>query len=439
MENFIKLEGKCNKDCIIYNNDVEAEALAQIYKIMDSHCFENVPIRIMPDVHSGNGIVIGFSAPLTDMINPSYVGVDIGCSVSMCITDKDINKEEIPIIEHKIKKEIPMGFDINSYRVFEMKDFFKFIKNEYNKARSSWGDMINDIEISEKGILKMLMRIGMDEGLFYKSIGTIGGGNHFIELGNLNGKYTFAIHCGSRNFGLKICKYWENVASTYKIDNKAYKDEIEKIKLNTPNKSEISTKIVELKERMVNELPPIGFLDGGNMRGYITDMVLAQAYAKYNHHIIIKRISDILKKINGAKVVETIQSVHNYIDINDRIIRKGAIRAYKNEKMLVPFNMRDGIAICEGKSNPEWNYTCSHGSGRKMSRGKAKRNLSMEEFRNTMDGIYSTSVSYDTIDESPMAYKETNSIINLISDTCTIIDVVKPIINIKSSNTFNFD
>lgn len=433
-KNYLELEGKFNKNCKIFNNEVEDEALATIQNILDNKAFENVPVRIMPDVHDGKGIVIGFTAPISDAICPSHVGVDIGCSITTYLTDKEINPEEYPLIEHRIKKEIPMGMNIHDKRQFEMKDFIKFIKKEYNKAVASWGEMIEEKSISEATISEMIRRISMDEGVFYKSIGTVGGGNHFIEIGNHDGKYAFTIHCGSRNLGVKVCKYWENIANSCQIDKAFFKNEVNKLKESIEDKTLIPEKIKELKVKMEAENAPTGYLTGENMKGYLSDMVIAQAYAKFNHLIIGEKIATIFKKINKAKVVETIQSIHNYVDLHDHIIRKGAIRAYKDEKMVVPFNMRDGLAICIGKSNPDWNYSCAHGAGRKMSRNKAKNTLSINEFKAEMNGIYSTTVNMSTIDESPMAYKDFNTIVDYIKETCDILYFIKPVINIKSGD-----
>lgn len=433
----MRLYGKNNKDCIVYNDDIDQDAISQIISILDTKAFKDVPVRIMPDVHLGKGIVIGFSAPLTDMVNPTHVGVDIGCSITLCVVNRAITEKDIPLIEHRIKKDIPMGFDIHKNRVFEMKDFIKFLNIEYNKARSTWPEMVNDITISENYLSKMLKRIGMDEGVFYKSLGTLGGGNHFIEIGSLSGNYTFAVHCGSRNFGLKVCKYWETIANTPSFDKDLFKERVKELKNTIKDKTMIPAKIEEIRQDMLNANVPNGYLSGVNMSDYISDMVIAQAYAKFNHHIITKRIEDIFKKINGGKVIDTVQSIHNYIDMNDHIIRKGAIRSYENERMLVPFNMRDGIAICVGRSNPDWNYSCSHGAGRKFSRSQAKKMISMDEYKESMNGIYSTSVNHSTLDESPMAYKDTDTIMHLISDTCEIVEVVKPIINIKAGESEN--
>ena len=390
---------------------------------------------ITGNCHQGKGIVIGFSAPITDAVCPSHVGVDIGCTITTYITDADINKEEFPLIEHRVKKEVPFGFSINEKRVFDMKEFFKFMKKEYNRARASWPEMINDVDLTEKGISNMLNRLGMDEGMFYKSLMSVGSGNHFIEFGDYNGKYAFTVHCGSRNFGVKVCKFWEKIASSNQVDNKILKDGIEHIKKTAKDRRDIPNMIKALKEDLESKTCSNGYVMGDNLKGYLTDMVIAQAYAKFNHYLIGKKIEEILKKINRAKVVEVVQSTHNYIDISgDHMIRKGAIRAYKDEKMVVPFNMRDGLAICVGKSNEDWNCSCAHGAGRKMSRSKAKENLTMEEFESEMSSVYSTSVCKNTIDESPMAYKDSKEIAELITDTCDIIALVRPIINIKATD-----
>ena len=434
MEKYITLVGSYNKDCKIFNTEVEEEALSTIYQVLNTKEFANVPIRVMSDVHNGKGSVIGFTAPITNAINPSIVGVDIGCGVTVCITDGKVNKDEFELIEYRTKKEIPMGHNIHDKRIFEMKPFLKFMRSEFNKARSSWSEMINDVEITEDYISKMLRRIGMDEGMFYKSLGTCGGGNHTIEYGTHNGCYTFMVHCGSRNFGLKVAKYWTKIASSNQIDNKLLKESIKDLKSKTKNKRELPEKIAALTEFFKSRSCSNGYLSGDNMKGYLTDMVIAQAYAKFNHYLICEKIVAILKKINGAKIIETIQSVHNYVDMTDHICRKGAIKSYEGEKMVIPFNMRDGLAICVGKSNPDYNYSAPHGSGRRLSRTKAKSELSMDEFNEQMKDVYSTTVCKNTLDESPMAYKDTSSILELIGDTCEVLYMVKPVINIKSTD-----
>lgn len=430
----LELKGKYNKDCKIFIDNVEDEALSLIYSILDSKEHANVPIRIMPDTHAGKGIVIGFTQPLSKSVCPNHIGVDIGCCITTCITNKELNSDDYELIEHRVNNEIPFGFNINKKRVFDMKVFLKFMRSEFNKARSMCPELVNDIEISEKYISNMLNRIGMDEGMFYKSLMSVGGGNHFIEFGDCEGKYAFTVHCGSRNFGVKVAKYWTKIASSNQIDNKLLKEAIKELKKNTENRRELPEKIAEITEEFKSRTCSNGYLMGDNMIGYLTDMVIAQAYAKFNHKLICDKIAEILYKINGAKVVETIQSIHNYVSFDDKMIRKGAIKSYEGEKMVIPFNMRDGLAICIGKSNSDWNCSAPHGAGRIMSRSKAKSNISLEDFKESMKGIFTTSVCKNTIDESPMAYKDTNVIIEHIKDTCDILYMVKPVINIKSTD-----
>lgn len=434
----LHLEGKYCKDCLVMNDEVETSALATIYDILGNKAFENSKIRIMPDVHDGKGIVIGFTAPLSNLVNPAHVGVDIGCMVSLYITDVKINKDEFSLIEHRIKKEIPFGNNYYSNRQFEMKDFLKFLRSYYNSQLAVAPEYINNITIDEEYLSKMMKRLRIDEGTFYKSIGTVGGGNHYIEINDYNGNYAFSIHCGSRNFGAKIGNYWISISEKGKINEKEIKSEIKKIVETTENKEEIPNIIKNLRENAINKLHK-GYLEGDLLKDYLSDMVIASAYARYNHMIISEKIIKILNNINGAVILDEIHSVHNYIDFEDKMIRKGAIRAHKDERILIPLNMRDGICIAYGLGNEEWNNSCSHGAGRKMSRSQAKSTLSLEEFEQEMSEVYSTTVCKNTIDESPMAYKDSKTIIELISETCKIINIAKPLINIKSTDVIEFN
>lgn len=429
----IELKGKYNQ-CKIYNDDVEDEALSTIINILNTKEHKDTPIRIMPDVHDGKGIVIGFTQPLTDAVCPSHVGVDIGCTVDLYITDKPVNPEEYPIINHRINQKLAFGINLAASKKYEEKEMYKFLRSYYDRAHAAWPEMINDIYIDDDYIYEVCTRIGMDLKKFYYSINSVGGGNHYIEIGNYKGNYTFSIHCGSRNFGKKICEYWERVANGEIYDKKKLKEIVKEIKNSCTDKTKLPELVENAKKTLISQTCTPGYLEGEKMKGYITDMVLATGYALFNHKIIAETIAKIFEKINGAKVVDSITSIHNYIDFEDHIIRKGAIRAYENERLLVPLNMRDGVAICMGKSNPEWNCSCSHGAGRKMSRSKAKETLSMDKFEEEMQGIYSTSISKNTIDESPSAYKDSDTILNLISETCELIDIVKPVINIKDNS-----
>lgn len=262
--------------------------------------------------------------------------------------------------------------------------------------------------------------------------------NHFIEYdeqvdGELSG---VTLHFGSRNFGVKVCNYWMRKASL-PMSNKEMKQATEDFKdkyifLHHGNMEGFNEALLDFQKGL-KESQLTGYLYGENLCGYLCDMCFAQLYAQYNHITVQNLISGILKKY-GISVDRIITSVHNYIDLQDHTIRKSAIRAYVEEEILVPFNMRDGIAICEGLSNGNWLNSCAHGAGRKMSRTKAKENLSMDEFKDTMKGVYSTTVCPGTIDESPMAYKNTDEIVRLIQETCTIKTILKPKINIKAAN-----
>ena len=429
----LELKGKYCKDCKIFIDNIEEEALSTIHSLLNHPHTEGAKIRVMPDTHQGKGIVIGFTMPLTHSVNPNHVGVDIGCTIDTYILNKKIEPEDYEIIEHRIRKEIPFGFDINETRQFDMKEFLKFVQNFYNKARSAWSEMILDFDISEKGITKWLKRIRMDEGTFYKSLGSVGGGNHFVELGDTEEVSAFTIHCGSRNLGVKVCDYWNNVSTDPEEKRVAFKISLQAIKKTCKNKRERPQLIQELRDRLDNDVRfCAGYLRGDDMKGYITDMVIATAYAQFNHLIISRKIEDILYHTCQAKVTEKICSIHNYIDFQDHMIRKGDIRSYEGEKMVIPFNMRDGLAICMGKSNEDWNCSAPHGAGRVLSREKAKATLSMDDFKEQMKGIYSTSVNKSTLDEAPDAYKDYKMIVDAIEPTCEILYFIRPTINLKA-------
>lgn len=385
-------------DVKIFTSDIEEAAQEIITRIAANDHFENLPIRIMPDTHAGNGIVVGFTCPMGSHLNPEHIGGDIGCGIETMLFDNVLDKEQFALFEQRIRNEIPMGKNLQKNRQFDLKDFCKFIRKEIDKAAQSSDGLVLDVPFKKENDISLWCNDKhLDEKMFYKSIGTLGGGNHFIELGyneehNVMG---VTVHTGSRNIGQKVCSRW--------------------------SKKAIATE---------------GYLSGELLSHYLTDMVIAQAYAKYNRMVILDKIAALYKKMCKGKPVETIRSVHNYLDFSDMIIRKGAIRSYEGEKMVMPFNMRDGIAICTGKSNHDWNCSAPHGSGRKMSRNQARQKIDVDDFRMSMAGIYSTSVCFATIDESPMAYKDTGEIISLIEPTCNVEYFMRPVINIKdTSNT----
>lgn len=435
----IDLKGKYT-DAKIFTDNIEEEALKQIYDIINSKPFSGQTIRIMPDVHAGAGITIGFVSTLGDYVCPSHVGVDIGCTVSMKILDKPIPADKYAEFNHKVLQQIGFGFDPSPKRAYSDRDLYDYLTLECNRAKSAHPELFYNLpdKVTQEWITKFCKRINIQEKVFYSSINSVGGGNHFIEYdeNEEEGVYGISVHTGSRNLGKKVCEYWENVAkqTLTKEQRKKVTSEFKEHYLETHDKmnnfkEDLEKHIAELTKGKIN-----GYLSGESMHGYFCDMVISMAYAKFNHMTIHKTIQKILNGY-GIKEVDEIVSTHNYIDFsgNVPVIRKGAIRSFEGEKMLVPFNMRDGIAICEGKSNDDWLCSCSHGAGRKMSRMKAKSSLSMDEFKSTMDGIYSTTVCADTIDEAPMAYKDTEEIKGIIKETCDVKVMVKPKINIKST------
>lgn len=266
-----------------------------------------------------------------------------------------------------------------------------------------WPEMVNNFDVSEKGITAFLKRIDQSEHMFYHSIGSVGGGNHFIEIGvTTDGNYAFTVHCGSRNLGQKVWKYWKMEAG--KLSGAAN-----------------------------------GYLEGNAMKGYITDMVISQAYAEYNHKVIDRLVLDAIVCGSGKKatILEQIYTTHNYIDFGMKMLRKGAVAAPEGKKLVIPFNMRDGLIICRGKGNEDWNCSAPHGAGRLMSRAAAKELIDLDEYKESMKGIYSTSVGTGTIDESPMAYKDPMEILALIEPTVEVEYFIKPVINMKATNSYD--
>ena len=435
--------GKYTK-AIVYNDNIEDEAVAQIYGIVNCKAYEGQTIRIMPDTHCGKGSVIGFCSTFGKYIDPRTVGVDIGCEISMHLYDRPIPEDKYVELNHKILKECGWGFNLSPKKMYEDKELYKFMSTEFRKAKSKHPEIFLELPdtVTEKWVLDMLTRLGMDPKTWYYSINSFGGGNHYCEydINEENNLYGITVHCGSRNFGVKVCKYWENKskgAALSKSEMKEYTAEFKKKYIYEHGRKNMEGFKDALKKYLDSKTEGHieGFLTGDNMNGYFCDMFTARTYARFNHIILHRTIDNIIAKY-GCKVTKEIVSTHNYIDFDEDIpiIRKGAIRSYEGEEILVPFNMRDGVAICEGLSNSDWLNSCAHGAGRKMSRSKAKANVSMDEFKESMKDVYSTTVCKATLDESPMAYKDTDEIKNLISETCKIKFMMIPKINIKAAD-----
>ena len=364
----------------IFTDNIEQSALDWITELCNHPAMEGVPIAQMPDVHAGNSCNVGTAYPIGMYVNP----------------------EDYPLLDHRIREAIPTGTNICIKNSLNEKELFRFLNSQYQKARSAAPYLINEVpRIDAHFITNFCRRIKLQEGIFYKSFGTLGGGNHFIEYGEDTdtGEGWLTIHCGSRNLGVKVANHWRNIAQN-------------------PKRAKY-----------------IGYLWGDSLKGYLSDMIVAQAYALYNHQIIQNRIFAILKKLCKAKCTESIFTTHNYISVCDDvpILRKGAIEASEGRKVAIPFNMRDGIAICIGKGNEQWLNTAPHGAGRIMSRAQAKKLISMNDFQTSMTGIYSSSVCAGTLDESPMAYKSTVEILELIRPTVEVVAMIKPKLNIKDT------
>lgn len=393
-------------DLKIFTNNIEPEAVNQVYNLIKQPAFLDCKVRIMPDVHAGKGCVIGFTADLGDKVIPNIVGVDIGCGMlTVMLGDVDIDLEAL---DNAIRKVIPSGRNVHEGRNVRFPD-----------------------------IQKLYCFRGLkDTKRLERSIGTLGGGNHFIEVdvNEEGGKY-LVIHTGSRNLGKQVAEYYQNLAVEI-MQGKDVLYEKQKALIAeykaTGRKSEIEKAIKEL-HRKFNPNPlgipkELAYLTGEYREMYLHDMKICQEFAVLNRREIARAI---LEKMD-LKELGSFETIHNYIEFGSNIVRKGAISAKAGERVLIPINMRDGCIIGSGKGNPDWNYSAPHGAGRLMSRSQAKELIDIEDFKKSMDGIYTTSVNESTIDESPMVYKPIEEIIENISDTVNILQIIKPIYNFKA-------
>ena len=398
---FYEITGKYNT-AKVFTNVIENEAVEQIKTLCNQEFITGSKIRIMPDVHSGAGCTIGTTMTITDKVIPNLVGVDIGCGMeTVMITDKEIDLEKL---DKLIYEKIPSGHNI----------------------RKIPHELINEIDLNQ---LKCTGHVKMDRAI--RSIGPLGGGNHFIEAGkDEEGNIYITVHSGSRHLGLEVANYYQKMG--YKALNKVSDIDIEKIieqLKNEGREKEINKTIKEIKKQIITDIPQaLAYVSEELFDDYIHDMKLIQKFAVLNR----KAMMDEIIKGLGTEVAEEFTTIHNYIDTDMMILRKGAVSAKEGEKLLIPINMRDGSLICIGKGNEDWNYSAPHGAGRLMSRTKAKKTFELKNFKKEMEGIYTTSVSKDTLDECPMAYKAMEDIIKNIGDTVDIIKRIIPIYNFKA-------
>lgn len=395
------LQGKYNS-ANVYASIIEDGAAAQIIELLNQPFVENQHIAIMPDVHAGAGCVIGTTMTITDKIVPNLVGVDIGCGMeTVKLKEKEIDLRKL---DEYIHENIPAGTNIRSFR------------HKYAQE-------------AELKNLKCAEYINPDRAKL--SIGTLGGGNHFIEVDkDKNGCLYLIIHSGSRHLGVETAKFYQNEA--YKRISKPNPQEIKKIvnSLKEQNRqNEIQAALAEYQRKNPDVPKDLAYCEGELFDSYIHDMKIVQCFAALNRKAMVDEI------VNGMElhVDEQFTTIHNYIDTDNMILHKGSVSAQKDEILLIPINMRDGSLICKGKGNPDYNYSAPHGSGRLFSRNQAKHNFSVEDYRNEMQGIYTTSVNENTLDECPMAYKSLKDIVENLGDTVEILDQIKPIYNFKAN------
>ena len=381
---------------LIFAKTFEYEAFEQVKKMANFEAYVNSKIRIMPDAHAGKGCTVGTTMTIVDKITPNLVGVDIGCGMlTVKLKNKDIDFENV---DQVIKAKIPSGFNVHSN-----------VKNKFNFDLLRCQKHVN------------LIRAGL-------SIGTLGGGNHFIEIGKeqTTGDVYLIIHTGSRQLGENVCKYYQN---------KAFQNvnEVGKITQNLINKLKSEGREKDIHNELKNLKKPsadkeLACLSGQDFDDYMNDMAIVQKFASLNR----ETIAEIILKEAKLQRDNHFETIHNYIDFRRMILRKGAVSAEKGETLLIPINMRDGSLLCVGKGNEDWNYSAPHGAGRLMSRSKAKQLIDMDDFKKSMEGIFTTSVVKETIDESPQAYKSIEEIQETIADAVSVIGIIKPLYNYKA-------
>lgn len=390
----------------IFTNNIEQSAREQIDLLLDQEAFKDCKVRIMPDVHAGAGCVIGFTGNLGDKVIPNIVGVDIGCGMlcaELLNVDIDLKK-----LDEVIREYIPSGMNVHKEKIadFNFEELYCF--NEL-KNKDKWLE---------------------------KSLGTLGGGNHFIELDEDEcGKKYLVIHTGSRNLGKQVAEIYQDKAiehCSYKKEMQEERNKIIKEYKEQGREKEISITLLQINQKYQGKtkLPKeLCYLEGQLRDKYLHDMKICQKFAELNREYILNTICE---KMNFI-IKDNFQCIHNYINFNDNIVRKGAISARENEIVIIPINMKDGCIIGRGKGNEDWNYSAPHGAGRIMSRNQAKEKINIEDYKKVMEGIYTTSVNNETIDEAPMVYKPIEEIINNIKDTVEIEMIIKPIYNFKAS------
>ena len=401
----LEIKGKVNT-ALCYATIIEEGAVEQIRRMCDYALTEGSKIRIMPDVHAGKGCTIGTTMTITDKACPNIVGVDIGCGMyTLKLNEKEMDFEKIDAACHFI----PSGMNV-------------------------WDGRKERFDLTDLRCYRSLK----DSKRLERSLGTLGGGNHFIEVDkSSDGTFYLVIHSGSRNLGKQVAEIYQQLAIDLHKGKEKYfaqRDEIIRTYKEQGLRAEIQTALKNLKNSFETQMllvpEDICWLYGTFLEDYLHDVEICQRFARRSREIMAETILE----RTGMTSDEGFHTIHNYIDTDEMILRKGAIAAHDGEKILIPINMRDGVVLATGKGNPEWNYSAPHGAGRLMSRSKAKESLDMAEYIEAMKGIYTTSVNEQTLDEAPMAYKSLEDIIDVIKDSVNIIDIMKPVYNFKASD-----
>ena len=388
-----ELSGKYGK-ANVYAETIDDSCISQIYGFLNNPITKDVKVAVMPDANTGKGSTVGFTQEIKDKVNPSMVSVDVGCGMLVLKVSKEFHMD-LPKLDKIMHQKIPSGLK-------HCDKVSPFAKNINLK------ELIADVN-HNKEIL---------------GLSSLGGGNHFVEVDkDQNGDYYIVVHSGSRHLGVAVCEYWERVANNFHKKLAIKKSEL------------INAK----DEKGLAELPEVvtsyglSYLMGDDLKGYLHDMKITQEFARLNREAML----DVICTEMGIKkryILDKFCTIHNYIDLDKMILRKGAISLEKGERAIIPISMAYGSLIVTGKGNPDWNYSGPHGAGRLLSRSDAKNSISMAEYKKSMEGIYTTSVNSSTIDESPMAYKNPDEIIKAIDETAEIIDIIKPIYNFKSGS-----
>ncbi len=397
-----EIKGKINT-AISYAKTIDENARAQIARMCDYEFTRDSRIRIMPDVHAGKGCTIGTTMTVVDKAVPNIVGVDIGCGMyTVKLEDKTIDFERLDEAAHFI----PSG-------------------------RNVWEEKQEDFDINRLHCAEKLRHKGRIEN----SVGTLGGGNHFIEVDRTSdGTHYLVIHSGSRNLGKQVAELYQELAIDLNVGKASFEKQVEDMIRTYKEEgraNEIQKALKELKaNRRKTSMPEdLCYVYGEHLEQYLHDVELCQEFARRSR----ERMAKILLERAGLTGGEAFHTIHNYIDMKEMILRKGAIAAHKGEKVLIPLNMRDGSILAVGKGNEEWNFSAPHGAGRTMSRMQAKATLNMDEYRSSMEGVYTTSISDETLDEAPMAYKSADDILDVISETAEVIEHMKPVYNFKAA------